>query len=442
MNKIKFLSLLIVSLSILLLVGCSDKSLMDSEKMIEMVVSAVPNAKLVSVEHEDNYNEFGMNVYTFTNGDFEFIMQNYMRQDSAFGWNSNVYHNNYLYKLIEQNYSAIQALASSYDIYLFADSIEKIEFAEFVEAYKTHRTTTEILDLMRENKDKGFIDLRVANIDDYNLGLSFYIYLNDFSQIDSIYAFMESFHSLMKPYYPKKEYEKLHFKFSYSISGITNNPTDSYDMAIRLYNNSFVLLNGDYPVELYESDWIKHTFAYQVRMGRIEDSVLSYNEALKFNPIEINRLDIEGTVFECSDDFNFIYNIEDGHYYCQVYSGNGYARDENLEYIKTKGEGCQRYFLEQIYGDVDYVVNKDRNYSSYAINGVSYKILKVKFGKDFEFYRNGKELNVLDKTEIPYYYTYSSSQYVSLEDFAEIFGLKAEKIDRTNGVIYFSKKGK
>ena len=362
-----------------------------------------------------------------------------MTQDSVFGWNSNVYHNNYLYKMIEKNYSSIQALASSYDIYLLADSIEK---TEFIEAYRTYRTTNEILDLMSENKDKVFIDLRVANVDDYSSGLSFNIYLNNFSQIDNIYDFMKDFHSFLNDYYPTKEYDKLHFDFRYSIEGINSQSTDTYDKTIRIYSDSFVLIDNDYPIELYESDWIKHKFAYQVRLNRISDSVLSYSEALKFNPIEINRLDIEGTIFECSNDFSFVYNIENGRYYCKVYGGNEFANSENIEYVNTTGEGSQRYFLEKIYGDVDYIANKDEKYSSYRINGLTYKILRVKLGKDFEFYRNGKKLKINDVETIPYHNEYDASQYVSLEDFAEIFGLKADKIDRTNGVIYFSKLSK
>ena len=439
MKKLKFLLLIVLSLSILLLVGCSDKSLMASDDLIEMVEKAVPCAKLVSVEHKDNHNEFGVNIYTFTNGDFEFVLENYMTQDSVFGWNSNVYHNNYLYKMIEKNYSSIQALASSYDIYLLADSIEK---TEFIEAYRTYRTTNEILDLMSENKDKVFIDLRVANVDDYSSGLSFNIYLNNFSQIDNIYDFMKDFHSFLNDYYPTKEYDKLHFDFRYSIEGINSQSTDTYDKTIRIYSDSFVLIDNDYPIELYESDWIKHKFAYQVRLNRISDSVLSYSEALKFNPIEINRLDIEGTIFECSNDFSFVYNIENGRYYCKVYGGNEFANSENIEYVNTTGEGSQRYFLEKIYGDVDYIANKDEKYSSYRINGLTYKILRVKLGKDFEFYRNGKKLKINDVETIPYHNEYDASQYVSLEDFAEIFGLKADKIDRTNGVIYFSKLSK
>ena len=63
MKKLKFLSLFVLSLSMLLLVGCSDKSLVDSVELVEKYTEILPYVEYVSMSHEDNsYDEFGENV--------------------------------------------------------------------------------------------------------------------------------------------------------------------------------------------------------------------------------------------------------------------------------------------------------------------------------------------------------------------------------------------
>lgn len=413
----KRLFVLLLSLSMLLLVGCSADSLLDSEDVIDMVERVVPSAEFVSLEHKESNTEFGRNLYVFDNGEFEFSYENYMTTDSIFGWNRNPTRHNYLYNLISHFYLDIQEIAANNNIYLMCDSIEKKEYL----------TNEEIYNLMIENLDKVFIQVRVRNMDTYDSGLSFKVYLDDYSQIESSYDFINEFYAFLKPYFPSNENKKFTLDFNYNFyTKDTMLETDDRH-PWSLLNIDMVLLSKEVDLEL-EKEWLKHCFAYNVRQGNIDDMVLSYTESLNYCPIYIDTLYINGNLFELPNDFDFFYNIEDGRYYAKVFCGSDEGED---------AEFVQKSILEYLYGDIGYVIDKDRDFSSYMINGDTYKIRRMYFDSSFEFTKNGTDLEISNYDNFIYRpYGTSSSQYISIEDFSYILGLRVDNIDTINGIVY------
>ena len=444
MKKLKLLSLCVLSLSMLLLVGCSDKSLMDSEDLVEKYSKMLPAVEYVSMSHkDDNSDEFGENRYQFKNNEFSFEVRNYMTQDSVFGFNTNQYKDDYIYRLIECRLDNIKAIADKYGIVLLTDSINRdnsvdTELDAFM--WDVYRSAEEIYALLDGNKTKSVISLEISHIDGYNDNFNAKIYLGDYTQIDNIYGFLNELLDFIDGYLPKTQFEELSNYFYYRIYGYRNlENSESNNPFFDLYYRSFNVLNGSNPIPESESLWLKHKLAYEVRLGHLVDNAVGYEKSLEFSPIYINRLNVDGELFECPSSFLFVLNVEDGQYYSKIYSG-----DNASTYIDNKpqvpeGEQKQREFLEMVYGDVKYTTTDKGASRSYRINGLTYKILETNVGKKFEFYRNGKDLKITSHNEIPYYTNNTICKFISLNDFCKVFGLQLERIDNHDGVIYFSK---
>ena len=156
----------------------------DSAEFELFVEKRIPNSELVGFERD---------IYTFSNGDFKFEIENSKEME-----------NNYLYRLISYKYDDIIELAEKYNIEIICDGIEK-----------TETPREEIYDRMVENPNKFYIEMLIDEFDNENKGLVFHFYLNDISNIEPAYDFIYEFYALLQDYLPMWKNNDLHFLFSF-----------------------------------------------------------------------------------------------------------------------------------------------------------------------------------------------------------------------------------
>ena len=178
--------ILCLSMSMLFLLGFNLFDSYDSAEFEEFVEKRIPQSELVNFEGD---------IYTFSNGSFEFEIEN-----------SKEMGNNYLYRLISYYYEDIVELSEKYNIEIICDDIEKRE---------TPRE--KIYDRMLENPNKFYIEMIVDEFDSENNGLLFQFYLNDISNIEPAYDFIYEFYALLQDYFPTWKNNDLHFLFSFQF---------------------------------------------------------------------------------------------------------------------------------------------------------------------------------------------------------------------------------
>ena len=152
--------------SLCMLSGCSSGNLMNSEDMVGLVEKVIPNSSFVELTSKKgiDYSKKGRNLYEFTNGDFSYMVENYITEGTIL--DSNVIRDNYLYSLVSFYYNDIVSLAENYNIDIICDSVEKVE-----------TSTAAIYCKMIENPEKAYIRIIVNNMGESNMKFKVYFIL-------------------------------------------------------------------------------------------------------------------------------------------------------------------------------------------------------------------------------------------------------------------------
>ena len=334
--------------------GCSANNLINSDSFVDNIENSMPNAEFVSMTFEESSNSFGENIYVFDNGDFDFKYVNKV-STSDYG-NSNDVSNDYLESLFNYFLDEINELADKNNIVIIPSEI----------------SNEELYSLMQNNKEKSFIYI---NFNDYDfLGELFStvrvgrqtmeVYINDFTHIENIYYFFEDSYSLIKDYLPKYDVKYGNLKLKYNIYSFENLKEYIEDRINNsIYSQEVVLKSRGSNIDFYEEpEWIKLVYANNVREGKINNTSLSYKEALTYCPLEIKRLFVNNNEIKCEDGVSFLYNIEDGRYYTRIYCGSSIEKNNT-----GKGEYYQKVLLEEIYDGVEYNSDDKGNKTTYII---------------------------------------------------------------------------
>lgn len=390
-----------------LLSGCSS-NLYDSSKVVKLVEKNIPNVELVSVAGKAglDFVDKGRNVYKFTNGSFDFSIENSMSKENILGFQSNILNSDYLSNLLVYCYSDIASLASSYNIDLIYD------------INGTETTTATIYKRMVDNPEKAYIRLMVLPTT-----IEFQVYLNNDSQIVSVYDFIYGFYGIIQEYLPPIKDNDLYylFKLNFYTKETMLRTTSMYPTPIM--KDKTVLLS--YGLELgMDSRCLQQCYDSNV----YANSVVDYDGEFIGCPEYIDRLFINGKEVELKD-YSFMYNAEDGRYYAKVYCGVEATNKGNL-----LGEKVQKGILEMLYPECNYTIESGKS-SSYVINGVNYKISRD--SGIFKFTKNGKDLKIENYDKLgENLFNREDYQLVYINDFAEILGLQLRLIDINQGIIH------
>ena len=390
-----------------LLSGCSS-NLYDSSKMVKLVEKNIPNVELVSVEGKAglDFADKGRNVYKFTNGSFDFSIENSMSKENILGFQSNILNSDYLSNLLVYCYSDIASLASSYNIDLIYD------------INGTETTTATIYKRMVDNPEKAYIRLNVSPT-----SIEFQVYLNNDSQIVPVYDFIYGFYGIIQEYLPPIKDNDLYylFKLNFYTKETMLRTTTMYPTPIM--KDKTVLLS--YGLELgMDSRCLQQCYDNNI----YANSVVDYDGEFVGCPKYIDRLFINGKEVELKD-YSFMYNAEDGRYYAKVYCGVEATNKGNL-----LGEKVQKGILEMLYPECNYTIESGKS-SSYVINGVNYKISRD--SGIFKFTKNGKDLKIENYDKLgENLFNREDYQLVYINDFAEILGLQLRLIDINQGIIH------
>lgn len=402
------------------LTGCGAKNLVDEDKIIADVETTIPNARFVNMENEKTDDQFGKNVYYFTNGDFEFIVENEMERDPIFAINKNKVSNTYFQELI------------FYYKYEIKDLIKKngIVFNDFHKEYYYDDNFKKIL---KENETGVVLkDLSFSGSKE-DIFLDFYI--GDFNKIDNIFDLFKDVKDLLEDYIPKESEKYSSFNISYNITSIDEylegNYYDNY-----YYKESKGFINENFDIELARNV-TKHEYAYFVRTNRVADIGLKYSDSFKYKPVVIDKLVVENEEIYNDEKkgYKFIYNVEDDKYYIALSYGNEFKDNGGVT------DGVQRDIIEKFYSNTNYEINNTKNISTYSINGNKYKIKYSNSTKYFDFYKNDEKLNIKMLEYVGFRSTGATyRKFISVDDFAELMEMNVSNINYDEGIIYLEKK--
>lgn len=387
-----------------LLSGCSS-NLYDSSKVLKLAEKNIPNVELVSVESKSglDFEDKGRNVYKFTNGSFDFSIENSMSKENILGFQSNILNSDYLSNLLVYCYSDILSLASNCNIDLIYD-IGGVE-----------TTTATIYKRMIDNPEKAYIRLIVSSTT-----IEFQVYLNNDSQIVPVYDFIYGFYGIIQEYLPPSKDNNLYYLFK--LNFYTKETMLRPDIKPIMQDKTILLSRG---LELgMDSRCLQQCYDSNV----YANSVVNYDGEFVGCPKYIDRLFINGKEVELKD-YSFIYNAEDGRYYAKVYCGVAPTNGGNLV-----GEKVQKGILEMLYPECAYSIESGKS-SSYVLNGELYKISRGDGG--FVFSKNDKDLKIENYDKLSFNpFNTENSQFIYINDFAEILGLQVRLIDINQGIIH------
>ena len=397
--------------SLCMLSGCSSGNLMNSEDMVGLVEKVIPNSSFVELTSKKgiDYSKKGRNLYEFTNGDFSYMVENYITEGAIL--DSNVIRDNYLYSLVSFYYNDIVSLAENYNIDIICDSVEKVE-----------TSTAAIYCKMIENPEKAYIRIIVNNMGESNM--KFEVYLNNEGQIESVYDCIYGIYDILKGSFPSIKNNSLYFVLSLNFhTKETMLRTATYQPKPIMKDKTILLSRG---LTLgMDVKCLQDCYKNNVRVNNTE---LVYDGEFIGCPEYIDRLFINGKEYKL-EDYSFLYNAEDGRYYAKVYCGVEPTNGGNLV-----GEKVQKAILEMLYPDCNYVIESGKS-SSYVLNGELYKISRGDGG--FVFSKNDKDLKIENYDKLSFNpFNTENSQFVYINDFAEILGLQVRLIDINQGIIH------
>mgnify|MGYP003290571384 CR=1 FL=1 len=392
-----------------LLSGCSS-NLFDSAKVLKLAEKNIPNVELKVSENKKglDFTDKGRNVYKFTNGSFDFSIENYMSKENVLGFQSNILNNDYLSNLLVYQYTDIVSLASSYNIDLVWDTIGD-----------TETTTATIYKRMVTNPEKAYIRILVSSTT-----IEFQVYLNNDSQIEPVYEFIYGFYGIIQEYLPPKKDNDLYFLFKLNFYTKETMLRTTIIYPTSIMKDKTILLSCGLEVGM-DSRCLQQCYDNNVYVNSV---VVNYDGEFNNCPAYIDRLFINGKEIEL-EDYSFMYNVEDGRYYAKVYCGVEATNKGNLV-----GEKVQKEILELLYPDCNYTIESGKS-SSYTINGVNYKISRD--SGVFVFTKNGKDLKIENYDKLgENLFNREDYQLVYINDFAEILGLQLRLIDINQGIIH------
>ena len=408
----------LVILTILTLTGCGDKELYEKEKVVEAYENTIPNAEFVGIKHTDGYNEWGVNTYTFTTGDFDFYVINDMNIDSMFGISTNDINSTYFYNLCE---------------YLDRDLVEIAnKHGLKYELYKDHEDRSE-----RTTEDT--VVIKSKSIDSYlSDDLSIVFYIMDFDGLKKLQGYTADLHNILEEYMLTDTVRKLNNpEMKYTIKYVDNEALKDMEENPKYQKwNSYYWGHIAERTEMEANrnlDYFENLYAFRVRTGEITDLKLPLDQAKQYKANMIEKLYVDGQEF-ISEDYNesvvFKYDTNSDSYYIRV----AFGTDTTTEYSTGFKDSVQKEIIEETYSNSGYTIDTEKNTSAYVINTNEYVIKTVdSHDKMIRAYRNGYELNI---DENSFFYASAPFTYISVEDFATLMEMKVDKIDNEEMAVY------
>lgn len=416
-NKIVILLLVFFTFA-LALCGCGGE-LKEEDIVIDGVKSAIPHAKFLNVEIKENEDEEikTRKTYTFTNGEFEFEYNDYLKNDIMFTYNSSDC--NYLEQLIEYKSAELKEILNKYNVKIYNEYDDMN-----IDYYKT---------LVEEDGIIFYIE-EVYN----GIGMNIDIEIDKYSDIEKAYDCIRECINLIKEYLPEEVNDIISTKFDITTEHKTIQIKPEYNSK-KIFNEHQYITKYNIEVDRVEK-WSKYIFAEAVKRGIVSDKSINTNEVKNHF---INNLYIDDEKVE-SEKYNieFVYNLDDDRYYTVVCFG------KELEYNGGVKDYLQREIIEKYYSKSNYSIDNANNKTTYRINKNSYKVewtngtFKNTTDEDYMiFYKNNKDMKIKNYIYIGDKYCGASYyRFISLDDFAEILEMEVESIDWKNGNIYLETK--
>lgn len=427
MKITKYIALIFVFLFLLsLFTGCA--TLRKEDEIITSVENLYPNSKFTKVEASVTEDGLDSKKYYFSNGDFEFYFCDYILE-GPMGFDSNATLCNYYEQLLDFKSEEINKLYDDTSIPFFRKSNNP----------DNYYSKDDVKAFANEHCFRGEYYPPVLELDIDNFYFEFYI--EEYSQIKECIDFISDFYDIIKDYVPKTSLEfcdstTIYFNTSKSYSYTENETTKTSDF---IYRANIVLSQKDINIENIEK-WVEYKYAVLVKNGRINDSKIDVDKVKE--PI-LNKLYIDGEEFE-SKKYNtlFYYNAEDKKYYTEVSYG-----------IKSDSYGgmedyLQREIIQEYYKNSDYSIDTKGKETTYKINKDKYKMnwtlepfATIDENSTLNFYKNNKKLEIEVLTEIGLIdVDKKHNRFISVDDFAEIMGMKVDEIDQETRAIYLTTK--
>ena len=406
----------LVVLTMLTLTGCGDKELFTQEEVVEAYVNNIPNVEFIGVTHEEAADQWGENIYTFSNGDFTFEVENYMEVDSMFGISRNEIDCDYFYEMCKYLNDDLQKAAedSGLTYELVSDSKYKDVEADTVRIDSYGSTYT------------------------YSNDLDIEYYIKDFSSIEKVEKHKDILYELIEKYMPTASTKRIHAdNVEYAIKYVDNEAIK--EMIEHPDRKSWTAYGWEHPAILDEMTAVRHIkyfenlYAYRVRLGEVIDEKLSVAQAKEYKANEINKLYIDGVEFNSEyfeENIKFRYDPHTDKYYTQVLFGkDDSSTGGSWDYI-------QREIIEKTYKDSTYITDNKKDETEYVINGNRYKADKQK-KDDYVTYKISRNGFVLDTEYNNWLNRYKlSTAYISLDDFATILEMRVDKVDNEEMAVY------
>lgn len=260
-------------------------------------------------------------------------------------------------------------------------------------------------------------------------------YAQNSAELRHIYDFIDEFNECVYDYLPEEEFFGAQFKIQPQYQYV---PDDSFYSRIIAQESISTRQEIDWD---YKYNCALIDTKAKLDVNSTEDEIKYEYSPDYFTNVDyksiphryIYNLYIDGKEFKSEKyDVKFVYRIEDGNYYAITGYGQRFENNRGVE------DYIHREIITEYYPDSKYTIYSRKKITTYEIGSDKYKMTSTSEDDEPKFYKNDKLLDIDALREIDGHTTGTNYfVFIRVDDWAELMGMKTEKIDASG--VYLNK---